>query len=96
MDSDNESINSTCSSTSSNTDDENSSECSESLDSDVTNSQISSMQSDSEEIVNGTIFNFPVQIICLEKLDNTLDSLLEDEDANITKREWKFIYFKLL
>ena len=89
--------NSTCSSRSSNTDNEINSEYSESIDSDITNSQISDYSSmDSEEIVNGTIFNFPVQIICLEKLDNTLDSLLEDEDANITKREWKSCLFQII
>ena len=63
------------------------------LDSELTNSQMSDYSSmDSEEIVNGTIFNFPVQIICLEKLDNTLDSLLEDEDANDYKKRMEILF----
>ena len=34
-------------------------------------SEYSSMNSE-DEIVNSTIYNFPVQMICLEKLENTL------------------------
>ena len=44
---------------------------------------------DSEEIVNATVYNFPVQVICLEKLENTLDSLLDDEENELTDKEWK-------
>ena len=31
------------------------------------------------------IKKFPVQIICLEKMDNTLDSLLDDDNENEMK-----------
>ena len=34
----------------------------------------------SEENIYALIKNFPVQIICLEKMEDTLDSLLDDED----------------
>ena len=43
------------------------------------NSQMSEYSSLSEENVYALIKNFPVQIICLEKMDNTLDSLLDDD-----------------
>ena len=49
---------------------------------------------DMEEIVNATIYNFPVQIICLEKLENTLDSVLDDEEnkpKNLKSEQSKFI-----
>ena len=42
------------------------------MESSLSNSQMSEYSSmDSEEKVNATIYNFPVQIICLEKLENT-------------------------
>ena len=82
--------NSTCSSRSSNTNNKydeeiDSNEYIESL----TNSQMSDYSTlDSDEIINATIYNFPVQIICLEKLEDTLDSLLEN-DKIINNEEWK-------
>ena len=82
--------NSTCSSRSSNTNNKNDEE----IDSDeyiesLTNSQMSDYSTlDSDEIINATIYNFPVQIICLEKLEDTLDSLLEN-DKIIDNEEWK-------
>ncbi len=88
---------STCSSRSSNTDDESNEEHSESNESSLTNSQMSEYSSmDSEESVNATIYNFPVQVICLEKLDNTLDSLLDDEDKELTDKEWKSCLFQII
>lgn len=66
--------NSTCSSRSSNTES-----------SDIDESE----ESESESIdieVNATLYDFPVQIICLECLDDTLDSLLENEIMNT--EEW--------
>ena len=35
-----------------------------------------------EDVINAYIYNFPVQMICLEKCDGTLDSLLEEESLN--------------
>ena len=93
--------NSTCSSRSSNTNnssdlDVNSGDISYSENS-LTNSQMSEYSSmDDEEIVNSTVYNFPVQIISLEKLDDTLDSLLEDEDNELSDKEWKSCLFQVI
>jgi tRNA A-37 threonylcarbamoyl transferase component Bud32 len=87
--------NSTCSSRSSNTDDEDivDDETEESL----SNSQMSEYSSmESEETVNATVYNFPVQVICLEKLENTLDSLLENEKKELTNNEWKSCLFQVI
>jgi hypothetical protein len=50
----------------------------------------------SDEIINGTIFNFPVQMICMEKLDNTLDSLLDDDENELNNKEWKSCLFQII
>ena len=34
--------------------------------------------------------------ICLEKLDNTLDSLLDDEDNELSDKEWKSCLFQII
>ena len=94
--------NSTCSSRTSNTsnNDEESSDESEGLES-CENSQLSEYSSLSEENVYAVIKNFPVQIICLEKMDNTLDSLL-DEDNNreniekLSNKEWTSCLFQII
>jgi hypothetical protein len=92
--------NSTCSSRSSNTEDgkeKNNEESEESESESCSNSQMSDYSSmDMEEIVNATIYNFPVQIICLEKLENTLDSLLDDEENEITNKEWTSCLFQII
>ena len=48
------------------------------------------------ENLDCTIFDYPVQIICLEKLENTLDSLLEDEDIEISNKEWSSILMQII
>ena len=58
-------------------------------------SEYSSSVSD-EEYVRGEVFDFPVQIICLEKMDNTLDSLLEDEENELDIDEWKSCLFQVI
>ena len=91
--------NSTCSSRSSNTDidDSNNSSSSNDLIESLSNSQISDYSTmNSDEIINGTIFNFPVQMICMEKLDDTLDSLLEDDETELTNKEWKSCLFQFI
>ena len=92
--------NSTCSSRSSNTDmddSNNSSSSSDDLIESLSNSQISDYSTmNSDEIINGTIFNFPIQMICMEKLDNTLDSLLEDDENELTNKEWKSCLFQII
>ena len=50
----------------------------------------------SEETLECDIFNFPSQIICLEKLENTLDSMLEDESYEISNKEWKSILMQVI
>ncbi len=64
------------------------------------NSQMSEYSSLSEENVYALIKNFPVQIICLEKMDNTLDSLLdteEDDDSEgLSKKEWTSCLFQII
>ena len=49
----------------------------------------------SEEIINSVVYNFPVQIICLEQLDHTLDSLLDAEDE-MTVKEWSSCLFQII
>ena len=84
---------STCSSRSSYTD------SSDDEEDDETNSQ-GSYESESEdegenEVLNAIIEEFPVNIICLEGLENTLDSLLFGGKI-LTIPEWKSIIFQIL
>ena len=63
------------------------------------NSQMSEYSSLSEENVYALIKNFPVQIICLEKMEDTLDSLLEDDDDDsngLNKNEWASCLFQII
>lgn len=61
-----------------------------------TNSQKSDYSSmGSEEIINSVVYNFPVQIICLERLDHTLDSLLDAEEE-MTVKEWSSCLFQII
>ena len=90
--------NSTCSSRTSNTSngEEESSNDSSGLES-CENSQLSDYSSLSEEDVYALIKSFPVQIICLEKMDNTLDSLLEEEEDNtLSNKEWSSCLFQII
>ena len=88
---------STCSSRTSHT---HSSSTSISVESDEENSNDSSYSSLSDIAVNCTIPEFPVQIISLEKMSNTLDSLLgdditsdEEEDfEDLSNDEWQFLF----
>tara|TARA_B100001057_G_scaffold499318_1_gene609497 strand:- start:24 stop:1784 length:1761 start_codon:yes stop_codon:yes gene_type:complete len=57
--------------------------------------ELSEMTIDTDIELNATFQNFPVQVICLEKMDNTLDSLMDD-DFSITKNEWKSILFQVI
>ena len=94
---------SACSSRSSNT--SNGDDDSESLEDISDNSLESCSNSDmsdyssslsNEEHVRCEVFDFPVQIICLEKMDNTLDSLLEDEENELSTDEWKSCLFQVV
>ena len=96
--------NSTCSSRTSNTsnsDEEEEEESQESGLESCENSQLSEYSSLSEENIYAVIKNFPVQIICLEKMDNTLDSLLEDnesddEEEKLSTKEWSSCLFQII
>ena len=52
-----------------------------------------SMNSDIE--LNATFKTFPVQIICLEKLDFTLDHLMDSED-DLSTDEWRSCLFQVI
>jgi hypothetical protein len=90
---------SSCSSRSSNTqreedDDDELDNCS--------NSDLSNYSSiETEKPLMGYVYDFPIQMICLEKLDQTLDSLIEleekDEDVEeLSDKEWKSILFQII
>ena len=98
--------NSTCSSRSSNT---NGSDIEDDFESDsednnlgsrsgsCTNSALSDYSSmKNDDIVNAIIYNFPIQIICLEKMENTLDSLLENDDEELSVKEWTSCLFQII
>ena len=81
---------STCSSRSSYTE----SLDSEDEESDDDGSSLSSSDSETE-VLNAILEEFPVNIICLEGLENTLDSLLFTNKV-LTIPEWKSIVFQIL
>ena len=89
---------STCSSRSSNTNcSSNSVQSAKLSDKSCTNSDMSGYSSiNSDEVVNTDIFNFPIQIICLEQMENTLDSLLEDENKELSNGEWSSCLFQII
>ena len=101
--SDSKKTNSTCSSRSSNTSKNSGSERSEDdysgseLES-CSNSDMSGYSSSGSEYIKAEVFDFPVQIICLEGLTNTLDSLLEveDEDDEMDTLEWNSCLFQII
>jgi hypothetical protein len=91
---------STCSSRSSNTEEgeEEVSNLSSELIS-CSNSELSgySSYSNNSEIVKADIYNFPVNIISLELLDATMDSLLDKEDdEELEDDEWKSCLFQVI
>ena len=91
---------STCSSRSSNTEDgeEELSNLSSELIS-CSNSELSgySSYSSNSEIIKADIYNFPVNIISLELLDATMDSLLDKEDdEELEDNEWKSCLFQVI
>ena len=85
------STDSECSSRSSNT--EKSNLDSES-NSETEESDSNSSDSSSDEVVNAIIYKFPVQIICLEKCTNTLDSLILE--GTLSTKEWESILFQII
>ena len=84
--------NSTCSSRSSNTDGEEEEELGDSED----ESDFSEYSSEEEEVIHAYINDFPVQIICLEKMENTLDYLMETKGKHLNNKEWKSCLFQII
>ena len=85
---------STCSSRSSHTSDgSNEKGSSSSSDEDEEGSMSSFSSMDSDIICNAIIKDFPVQIICLEKMEATLDSLLGEE---LSDDEWRSCLFQII
>ena len=63
------------------------------MDSEMNSDMDSDMDSDME--INGTIYNFPTQVICLECLDGTLDSLMNDASGMNVER-WQSCLFQII
>jgi hypothetical protein len=72
---------------------ENMSDRSFETDSDMDNSY-STISSDEDEPVNVTIFNFPVEVIFIERCKDTLDNLIIDDI--ISEKEWSSILFQII
>ncbi len=88
--------NSTCSSRESLTDEENDNDDnSEELGDSEDESDFSDYSSE-EEVIQAYIHDFPVQIICLEKMENTLDYLMETKGTHLTNKEWKSCLFQII
>ena len=49
-----------------------------------------------EEVINATLHNFPVQIICIEQMENTLDYLMENSNKELDDFEWKSCFFQII
>ena len=87
--------NSTCSSRSSHTsvDSNASDQTQELLDSDEESSSSNySLSTTGDDILQATLYNFPVQVICLESLTNTLDSIMGVLDID----EWRSCLFQVI
>jgi len=56
-------------------------------------SELSSIE---EEIIECVVKEFPTQIICLEKLNGTLDSLIEDDTDPLGEKEWASLLFQTI
>ena len=92
---------STCSSRSSNTSSESNEDFSEDEDDEDYNENISDSDNDSEisslsgaDFLGATIKNFPVQVICLEELEETLDTFLESSE--LSEKEWISCLFQVI
>ena len=58
------------------------------------NSDISEYSSSIDDDVNCVIYNFPVQIICMEHMYETLDNFIENNE--MTDLEWKSCFIQVL
>ena len=64
-------------------------------DSDEDRDEDSDEDSDEDDTLVCEIFDFPVQMIFLEKMENTLDSLLESEEP-ISNKQWESIFLQII
>ena len=55
-----------------------------------------SSETTGENTVFANIYNYPCQIICLEQLDNTLDICMEDEDYELSEKQWTACLFQVI
>jgi len=79
---------STCSSKSSHTSSDNSDTDGENESIDESDDEIDSLCSDESDILEVVLYDFPIQVICLECLDYTLDSCLSEEHE-LNDEEWR-------
>jgi len=79
---------STCSSRSSHTSGSESEEEEDDL------SDCSSTDSESSILIKSKIFNYPIQMICLEKLEDTLDNYINEKDMD--QDEWKSCLLQII
>lgn len=86
---------STCSSRSSNTDNSQKSADND-IEGDVSDSELSDYSSMNEEVINATLNNFPVQLICIEQMENTLDHLMENSNKELQDKEWISCFFQII
>jgi len=62
---------------------------------DVDSEDVDSSEGDfEEEVINVTISKFPVQVICMENCENTLDDLILNNDLNT--EEWYSIFMQII
>ena len=83
--------------TDSNEDSDNDSENENSVDSSLvscSNSELSEYSSSMDENINCVIYNFPIQIICMERMKETLDNYIENNE--MSDMEWKSCLFQVL
>ena len=69
-----------------NTDDDESDEDDDGSDDDGSDDDSENSSDSDEEPVNAYLYNFPVQMICLEKCEGTLDDLLEKEKLSLEEQ----------
>lgn len=65
------------------------------MDSDQESYSSSSSSDVSSILLNSIIYNFPIQIICLECLEDTLDSLMTPENE-LSLEEWRSCFFQVI
>ena len=63
--------------------------------SDEDDSDDESLSDNEDDYIECVLYNFPIQIIALEKLENTLDSFLQ-EDNTFSEEEWRSCLFQII